>query len=324
LQLFLHKSDTAKDIEENQTLIIIGSGPAGLTAAIYAARAQLNPLVIAGISPGGQLMTTTEVENFPGFPDMIQGPDLIAEMRLQAKKLGTLFLEENVVDLNLNQSPFMVLTNQRQFFAKAIIIATGAEPKRLGLKSELRLSGRGLSYCATCDAPFFKDVEAAVIGGGDTAFEEALFLAKYANHVLIIYRRTKEKIRAIKTLQERVFSNENIEVKCNTIVKEIVGEEKLEGIIVEDLGKRLEYEIPLGGLLISIGHVPQTEIFKGKVELIDGYIKHVKYTMTSKPGVFAAGDVVDFRYRQAITAAAQGCQAAIDAERWLQDPNSFD
>lgn len=321
MQLFLHKKSSLEDLNPNQELIIIGSGPAGLTAAIYAARAQLHPLVITGIEAGGQLMTTTEVENFPGFPDIIQGPELIASMRMQAKRLGALFLEENVVDANFSQHPFIILTTTQQFYSKSVIIATGAEPKRLGLASEAKLSGRGLSYCATCDAPFFKNVEAAVVGAGDAAFEEALFLSKYANNVKIVYRGAKEKIRANKFLQKRAFGNSKIELVCNTIVSKILGEERLTGIIVRDLNKNIEYEIPLGGLLIAIGHIPQTQLFEGKIELNNGYIKHIKHTMTNIPGIFAAGDVVDNRYRQAITAAGQGCQAALDAEKWLQNPD---
>ncbi|WP_455139603.1 thioredoxin-disulfide reductase [Candidatus Hodarchaeum mangrovi] len=320
MQLFLHKKSSSEDINPNQELIIIGSGPAGLTAAIYAARAQLHPLVITGVEAGGQLMTTTEVENFPGFPDSIQGPNLIAGMRLQAQRLGAIFIEENVFDVNFNQHPFILLTETQQFHSKSVIIATGAEPKRLGLDSEAKLSGRGLSYCATCDAPFFKDVEAAVIGAGDAAFEEALFLSKYATNVKIIYRGSKEKIRANKLLQKRAFENSKIEIIYNTVVTRILGEERLTGILVKDNFNDMEYEIPLGGLLIAIGHIPQTQLFEGKIELNNGYIKHIKHTMTSIPGIFAAGDVVDFRYRQAITAAGQGCQAALDAEKWLQNP----
>ncbi|MFX0183523.1 MAG: thioredoxin-disulfide reductase [Candidatus Hodarchaeota archaeon] len=323
MQLFLHKKETVEDVDPNQELVIIGSGPAGLTAAIYAARAQLNPLIIAGEEPGGQLMTTTEVENFPGFPDMVQGPELISDMRQQASRLGAKILEENVLDINFDQYPYLILTGQHQFKAKAVIIATGAEPRRLGLENEAKLSGRGVSYCATCDAPFFKDVEAAVIGAGDAAFEEALFLAKYATKVQLIYRGPKEKMRASKTLQKRAFEENKIEFIYNSVVTDILGEDRLTGISILDQGENREYEISLGGLLIAIGHIPQTQLFQGKLELINGYIIHKKFTMTSIPGVFAAGDVVDFRYRQAITAAAQGCQAALDAEKWLQDPNSF-
>ncbi|MHA2247826.1 MAG: thioredoxin-disulfide reductase [Candidatus Hodarchaeales archaeon] len=323
MQLFLHKKTPTEDLNPNQTLIIIGSGPAGLTAAIYAARAQLNPLVIAGEESGGQLMTTTEVENFPGFPDAVQGPELISDMRRQAERLGTKFLEENVLDVDFNQQPFLILTGSYQFHAKAVIIATGAEPKRLGLENEKQLSGRGVSYCATCDAPFFKDVEAAVIGAGDVAFEEALFLAKYATRVRMIYRKSKEKMRGTKALQQRAFETKNIEFIFNTEVREVLGEERLTGIKVFDKVTQDEYDIPLGGLLVAIGYIPQTKILKGKIELDNGYITHKKYTMTNIPGIFAAGDVVDYRYRQAITAAAEGCQAAIDAERWLQNPDEF-
>lgn len=323
MQLFLHKKTPEEELDSEQELIIIGSGPAGLTAAIYAARAQLNSLVIAGVEAGGQLMTTTEVENFPGFPEVIQGPDLIAGMRKQAERLGSKFLEENVVDVNFERSPFLILTNSHQFSTKAVIIATGAEPRRLGLENEQTLSGRGVSYCATCDAPFFKDVDVAVIGAGDVAFEEALFLAKYATRVRIIYRKSKEKMRATKALQQKAFDTKNIKFIFNTSVQEILGTERLTGIKVLDTTSDREYEIPLGGLLVAIGYIPQTQIFQGKLKLNNGYIVHKKYTMTNVPGIFAAGDVVDYRYRQAITAAAEGCQAALDAEKWLQDPENF-
>ena len=323
MQLFLHNKPTDDEINPNQELVIIGSGPAGLTAAIYAARAQLNPLVISGLDAGGQLMTTTDVENFPGFPEVVQGPDLIAQMRQQATRVGTQFIADNVIDVNFDQSPFLVLTGQHQIQAKSVIIATGAEPKRLGLESEKKLSGKGVSYCATCDAPFFKDVEAAVIGGGDVALEEALFLAKYASSVKIIYRRSKEKMRATKALLQKGFENEKIEFIYNTVVEEIIGTERINGILVRNTETDEKYDINLGGLLIAIGYIPQTQLFQGKLELENGYISHNKHTMTSVQGVFAAGDVVDYRYRQAITAAAEGCQAALDAEKWLQDPENF-
>jgi thioredoxin reductase (NADPH) len=268
-------------------------------------------------------MTTTDVENFPGFPDGVQGPILIAEMRQQTERLGAKFLEENVLNVEFSHYPFLVFTTSKQFNAKAVIIATGAEPKRLGLENEQNLSGRGVSYCATCDAPFFAGVEAAVIGAGDVAMEEALFLAKYANNVKIIYRGPKDKMRATKTLQQKASETENIEFVFNTEVIEILGEDRLIGIKVINKEKDEAYEIPLGGLLVAIGYIPQTEIFQGRLELDNGYIKHKKYTMTNIPGVFAAGDVVDFRYRQAITAAAEGCRATLDAEKWLQDPENF-
>jgi thioredoxin reductase (NADPH) len=323
MQLFLQKKSRTGDLNPNQELVIIGSGPAGLTAAIYAARAQLNPLIIAGEEAGGQLMTTTEVENFPGFPMPVQGPELIADMRQQAERLGAKFLEENVLEVNFDLQPFLILTTSQQFYSKAVIIATGAEPRRLGLDSERKLSGRGVSYCATCDAPFFKDVEAAVIGAGDVALEEALFLAKYASRVRLIYRRSREDMKGTKVLQERAFSTKNIDFHFNTEVLEILGEERIRGIKVIDKKSQEDYDIPLGGLLVAIGYIPQTKLFQGKLELINGYIVHKKHTMTSIPGIFAAGDVVDYRYRQAITAAAEGCQAAIDAEKWLQDADEF-
>lgn len=323
MQLFLHNKPTEEEINPNQELVIIGSGPAGLTAAIYAARAQLNPLVISGLEAGGQLMTTTEVENFPGFSEVVQGPDLIAQMREQASRLGTQFIADNVIDVNFDNSPFLILTGQHQIQAKSVIIATGAEPKRLGLESEKRLSGKGVSYCATCDAPFFKDVEAAVIGGGDVALEEALFLAKYASSVKIIYRRSKEKMRATKSLLQKGYENDKIEFIYDTVVDEIIGTERINGILVRNTVSDEKYDINLGGLLIAIGYIPQTQLFQGKLELENGYILHKKHTMTSVPGVFAAGDVVDYRYRQAITAAAEGCQAALDAEKWIQDSQNY-
>ena len=323
MQLFLHKKETDDDINPDQELVIIGSGPAGLTAAIYASRSQLNPLVISGAEAGGQLMTTTEVENFSGFPNGIQGPDLINRMREQAQRLGAKFVEEDVIEVNFSQSPFLVLTGQHQISAKAVIIATGAEPKRLGLANERRLSGKGVSYCATCDAPFFKDVNAAVIGAGDVALEEALFLAKYASNVKIIYRGPKEKMRATKALLKRAFENDKIEFIYNTIVEDILGTDRVNGILVKNTATNEKYDIHLGGLLVAIGYLPQTQLFKEKLELDNGYIKHKKHTMTSIPGIFAAGDVVDQRWRQAITAAAEGCKAAIDAEKWLQDPNNY-
>ncbi|MHA2108297.1 MAG: NAD(P)/FAD-dependent oxidoreductase, partial [Candidatus Hodarchaeales archaeon] len=252
MQLFLHKKPSSDEIRTDQELVIIGSGPAGLTAAIYAARAQLNPLVIAGVEAGGQLMTTTEVENFPGFPEIVQGPDLISRMREQATRLGAIFIEDNVIDLNLTQNPFLVLTGQHQIEARALIIATGADPKRLGLPNEQELSGRGISYCATCDAPFFKDVDAAVIGAGDVALEEALFLAKYANSVKIIYRGSKEKVRATKALLQRAFDNEKIEFVYNSVVENILGTERLNAITIRNTSTDQTDELHLGGLLVAI------------------------------------------------------------------------
>ncbi|MCK4849680.1 MAG: FAD-dependent oxidoreductase, partial [Candidatus Heimdallarchaeota archaeon] len=250
-------------------------------------------------------------------------PDLIAQMREQASRLGTQFIADNVIDVNFDNSPFLILTGQHQIQAKSVIIATGAEPKRLGLESEKRLSGKGVSYCATCDAPFFKDVEAAVIGGGDVALEEALFLAKYASSVKIIYRRSKEKMRATKSLLQKGYENDKIEFIYDTVVDEIIGTERINGILVRNTVSDEKYDINLGGLLIAIGYIPQTQLFQGKLELENGYILHKKHTMTSVPGVFAAGDVVDYRYRQAITAAAEGCQAALDAEKWIQDSKNY-
>lgn len=300
-----------------RNLIILGSGPAGLTAAIYSARANLNPLVITGLMPGGQLMLTIEIENYPGFPDGITGPELMDRMRKQAERFGAEFLENNANSVNLLSNPFEVKVEDEVYKAKAIIIATGASAKWLGLKSEQRLIGRGVSSCAACDAPLFKDKDVVVVGGGNTAIYDALLLTKYAKKVTVIHRR--DKLRASKILQDRAFKNEKIIFKWNSIVEDIIGDEKVEGIIIKDVNKGEKSKIDCQGVFVAIGHKPNTELFKGQLDLDEnGYIIRRNNTETNIKGVFVAGDVCDPRYKQAITAAGMGCQAAIDAENYLE------
>ncbi|MEM4311959.1 MAG: thioredoxin-disulfide reductase [Nitrososphaerales archaeon] len=303
-------------------IIIIGSGPAGLTAGVYAARAGREPLIFAGELWGGQLMLTTEVENFPGFDDGVLGPELMAKMRKQAQRFGALIEDKNVVRVDFSKRPFRVYTHDKEYEGLSVIIATGASAKWLGLESELRLRGRGVSSCATCDGFFFRNKEVAVVGGGDTAMEEALFLTKFANHVKVIHRR--DKLRASKILQQRAFSNPKISFLWNSYVEEVLGSDKVEGVRIRNILKNQSEVIKVDGLFVAIGHKPNTEIFKDFIELDEkGYIvlkPHSKYsTLTSVEGVFAAGDVVDYKYRQAITAAGSGCMAAMDADRYLEE-----
>lgn len=308
-------------------LIIIGSGPAGLTAAIYGARAELAPLVIAGQTvggpPGGQLMLTTAVENYPGFPEGIQGPELMQKFRQQAERFGTEFVDEDVATVDFSKQPFVLTTTEgKTFQAKAVIIATGASSKELGLESEQRLRGKGISYCATCDGFFFKGKELVVIGGGDSALEEALFLTKFAAKVTVLVR--SDSLKASKIMQERAKENPKIAWRWNVTIEEFLGQEKVEGVRLKN-GKTGEgEELPVGGAFVAIGHKPNTEAFRGQIELEPkaGYIVAHEGTRTNIPGVFVAGDVFDFRYRQAITAAGSGCEALLDAEKWLEDQRS--
>lgn len=302
-------------------VVIIGSGPAGLTAAIYTARAMLKPLVIEGAEPGGQLMITTEVENFPGFPEGIQGPQLMMNMREQAERFGTEFLQDHVESVDLSRWPFVIQGGDNTVLADALIIATGASANWLGLKSEQELRGFGVSACATCDGFFFKGQEVVVVGGGDSALEDALYLTRFATKVTIIHRR--DQLRASKYMQKRAFENDKIHFIWNSEVVDIIGT-KEEGVKAVKIRNKLTGEVteyPTGAVFIAIGHTPNTALFKGQLEMDDkGYIKtECKSSKTSVEGVFAAGDVQDSVYRQAISAAGTGCMAAIDAERYLEE-----
>jgi thioredoxin reductase (NADPH) len=304
---------------EPRNTIIIGTGPAGLTAAIYTARANLSPLVVEGQDAGGQLMITTDVENFPGFEKGIMGPDLMAKLREQAARFGTDFISGDVQSVDLSSRPFKLQTSDGELSAKTIIIATGAKARWLGLENEQRLIGKGVSACATCDGFFFRDQEIAVVGGGDSAMEEATFLTKFASKVRIIHRR--DSLRASKIMQDRAMANEKISVEWNSVVEDVLddGSGELRGVVLRDVNTNETRRLDVTGLFLAIGHVPNTAIFKGQIELDDaGYVILHGGTRTSVEGVFAAGDVADHTYRQAITAAGTGCMAAIDAERSLE------
>jgi thioredoxin reductase (NADPH) len=299
-------------------VIIIGSGPAGLTAAIYTSRAKLETLVIGGATWGGQLMLTSEIENFPSFPDGILGPELMSRMRKQVEKLGVQILFEDITSVDFSLRPFKIGVGDKNYEAKAIIIATGASAKWLGLEAEQRLMGRGVSACATCDAPFFLDKKTVVVGGGDTAMDEALALVKYAREVTIVHRR--DQLRACKVLQERVFANSKINVVWNSVVEDIIGEERVQAVKLKDIQTGEVSTLPTDGVFVAIGHKPNTDVFHGQIDLDNnGYIIVHDQTKTSVEGIFAAGDVQDPRYKQAITSAGSGCKAALDAEKYLQE-----
>ncbi|HLA24305.1 MAG TPA: thioredoxin-disulfide reductase [bacterium] len=301
-----------------RSVIVLGSGPAGLTAAIYTTRAGLHPLVIAGAEAGGQLMLTTEVENYPGFADPILGPDLMANMRAQAERVGAEFLSEDATAVDL-AGPFRVTVQSGDAHeAHALIVATGATAKLLGLPGEQRLMGRGVSTCATCDGFFFRNRDVLVIGGGDTAMEEALYLAKLAKSVTVVHRR--DHLRASRIMAERAMEHEKIDFLWNSVVRDILGDGKVSGVRLEDLKSGHVSQRPTDGVFVAIGHKPNTELFVGKVAMDEnGYIMRTTRSMTSVAGVFAAGDVHDHTYRQAVTAAGYGCEAAMDAERWLTE-----
>ncbi|MGH2768328.1 MAG: thioredoxin-disulfide reductase [Actinomycetota bacterium] len=316
-------------MDAHHKLVIIGSGSAGLTAALYAARANLAPLVIEGFEAGGQLMLTSDVENYPGFTDGILGPDLMAIFRKQAERFGASYLTDDATGVDFSGRPFQVEVGAETHRAEAVIVATGANAKMLGLPGEQRLLGRGVSTCATCDGAFFRGQELLVVGGGDSAVEEALFLTRFATKVTVIHRR--DQLRASKIMQDRAFANDRIAFVWNSAVEEVLGDQKLSGVLVRDLISGELREIPAGGLFVAIGHVPSSDLFRGKLELdAAGYIVVGRQlasdfdptsplaTRTSVEGVFAAGDVVDHNYRQAVTAAGTGCMAAMDAERWLE------
>ena len=315
--------------EDTRKLVIIGSGPAGLTAAIYGARADLRPLVIEGEpsstsdQPGGQLMITTDVENYPGFPEGVMGPQLMADMRMQAQRFGADLLTRKVSRVDLSHTPFGIwvgvpATDEPTYTADALIVSTGARSLMLGLEAEERLIGHGLSTCATCDGFFFRDQEIAVVGGGDSALEEATFLTKFASKVTIVHRR--DQLRASKIMQQRAFTNPKIEFAWNTEITQILGDDRVGGVILRDTTNGNKRELPVTGLFIAIGHLPNTGLFDGQLDMDDqGYVvTGADRSTTSVEGVFACGDAQDRRYRQAVTAAGSGCMAAIDAERWLE------
>ena len=308
--------NSAKDRVEAK-VVIIGSGPAGLTAAIYAARANLEPVVLAGSAPGGQLMLTSDVENYPGFVDAIQGPDLMAAMRGQAERVGARIIDVDIERVDFSGRPFRIWARGTEYQAQAVIIATGASALWLGLESETRLRGRGVSACATCDGFFFRDREIAVVGGGDTAFEEATYLTRFATKVHLFHRR--DTFRASKIMIDRARAHPRIEIHTNTAVEEVLGDAKVDGLRLRDTETGEERTMPVDGLFIAIGYKPNTDAFRDWLEVDPaGYLVVHDETGSKIDGVFIAGDVHDHRYRQAVTAAADGCKAAIDAERWLE------
>jgi thioredoxin reductase (NADPH) len=308
------KPETKKKFD----VIIIGAGPAGYTAAIYTSRAKRDTLIISGTLPGGQLMLTTEVENYPGFADGILGPELMTTMRKQTERMGTTIIDDEVVNVDFRRKPFKVLTYSEEYEADAVIISTGASPRKLGAKGEQEFSAKGVSYCATCDGPFFKNQEIVVAGGGDSAMEEAIFLTKFAKNVHVIHR--KDKLRASKIMQDRAFKNNKIMFHWNSVIEEIKGNEKVNQIMIRDVTTNHQKAMDVGGLFVAIGHEPNTKLFKGQIELDNqGYIVLKNHTQTNIEGVFAAGDVHDHKYRQAVTAAGFGCMAAIDVDKYLSE-----
>ena len=303
---------------QHERLVVIGSGPAGYTAALYAARANLNPLLFEGVQPGGQLTITSDVENYPGFPEGILGPELMERMKKQAERFGTRFEQSEVTRVDLSKRPFQLWQDDRLFTADAVVVATGASAKWLGIPSERKYQGKGVSACATCDGFFFRGVEVAVVGGGDTAMEEATFLTKYATKVHVLHRR--DELRASKIMQDRARKNPKIEIALSVTIDEILGDGKaVTGVRLRSTKDGRTRDLPLKGVFMGIGHEPNTRLFKGQLAMNDvGYLTvNAPSTATSVPGVFAAGDVADPTYRQAISAAGTGCVAAIDAERWL-------
>jgi thioredoxin reductase (NADPH) len=307
-------------VTEVRDVIIIGSGPAGYTAALYAARARLNPLVFEGsVTSGGALMNTTDVENFPGFPDGVLGPDLMDSLRKQAERFGAEMVTDDVTEVDLSASPKVVKAGSDTFLARSVIVATGSSYRELGIPGEKRLSGHGVSWCATCDGFFFRDQDIAVVGGGDSALEEATFLTRFARSVTVVHRR--DALRASAIMQDRARANPKIRFAWDSVVTEVVGEDRVAGIKLQNTKTGEESFLEVSGIFVAIGHDPRSELFTGQLELDDeGYlIVDQPSTRTKIPGVFAAGDVVDHTYRQAVTAAGTGCSAALDAERWLAD-----
>jgi thioredoxin reductase (NADPH) len=304
---------------EHRRVLIVGSGPAGYTAAIYSARAGLEPLMLAGLNFGGQLMITTDVENYPGYPDGVSGPLMMEELQKQAERFGTEILFEDATRVDFSTRPFKVATDQKEYTADSVIVATGASARWLGLDSEQRLVNNGVSACATCDGALFRNKPMAVVGGGDTAMEEALFLTRFATRVTLVHRRGE--LRASKIMQERVLENEKIEMAWHSEVEEVLGEDFVTGVRLKDVRDGSTRDVDIEALFIAIGHQPNTELFKGILAMDDAeYLKvEAGSTRTSIEGVFACGDVADPVYRQAVTAAGTGCMAAIDAERWMAE-----
>jgi thioredoxin reductase (NADPH) len=304
-------------------IAIIGSGPAGLTSAIYAGRALVKTLVLAGKIPGGQLMLTNGVENYPGFSNAVQGPNLMQEMRKQAERFGAEIIDEDVESVDFERKPFQLVAGGNMYTAKAVIIATGSSAKWLGLPSEKKLLGHGISSCATCDGFFFREKRVVVVGGGDTALEEALFLTKYATQITVVHRR--DQLRASKILQKRAMANDKIRFVWNSVVEEILGREKVEGVRVRNVKTSESSIIPSDGLFVAIGYRPNTTVFEGQIQLDEkGYIVSKDGTQTNVEGVFVAGDVYDYKYRQAVTAAGEGCKAAIDALAYLEEQKEIE
>ncbi|HEX2049023.1 MAG TPA: thioredoxin-disulfide reductase [Actinomycetota bacterium] len=307
----------AGERDDVRSVVVVGSGPAGLTAAVYASRANLRPVVIEGIEAGGQLMLTTDVENYPGFVDGIMGPELMERMRKQAARFGTEYVTDNVTSVDFSTRPFVVATGDATYRAHSVIVSTGASAKMLGVPGERELLGHGVSTCATCDGFFFRERDIMVVGGGDSAMEEAIFLTKFARRVTIVHRR--DRLRASKIMQERAFENPKIEFAWNRVVDEVVGDGKVEAARLRDVETGEVTDVATDGIFVAVGHTPNTRLFEGQLELSSGYVvTRDGTTATSVDGVFAAGDVVDYRYRQAITAAGMGCMAAMDAERYLE------
>ncbi|WP_428326735.1 thioredoxin-disulfide reductase [Nitrosopumilus sp.] len=299
-------------------VVIIGAGPSGYTAGIYCSRAGYDTLILSGILPGGQLVNTTEVENYPGFENGIMGPDLMIEMRKQCQRMGTTIVDDEAVDVDFRRKPLKVLTASEEYEGRAIIIATGANPRKLGLEGEETFGGKGVSYCATCDGPFFRNQELVVVGGGDSAIEEATFLTKFATTVHLVHRRNE--LRASKVMQERALSNEKIKFHWDSAVIDIKGDQKMQQAVLKNIKTNEESTLDVGGLFVAIGHEPNTKLFKNQIDLDDeGYVVLKNKTYTNVEGVFAAGDVHDRNYRQAITAAGYGCMAAIDVDKYLTE-----
>ena len=315
------RDDEIKISDKTKTkydVIIIGAGPSGYTAGIYCARAGYDTLILSGILPGGQLVNTTEVENYPGFENGIMGPDLMIDMRKQSQRMGTTIIDDTAVDVDFRRKPFKVLTASEEYEGRAVIIATGANPRKLGIEGEEEFAGKGVSYCATCDGPFFRNLEIVVVGGGDSAIEEATFLTKFASNVHLVHRRGE--LRASKIMQERALNNEKIKFHWDSAVTKVKGDQKMQQAILKNLKTNEETPLDAGGLFVAIGHVPNTQLFKGQIDLDEeGYVMLKNKTHTNIEGIFAAGDVHDRSYRQAITAAAFGCMAAIDVDKYLTE-----